>query len=957
MSGDAPPELRDAVTSTESAETRPELEAMLRSEDDQFEILIVNLNVANAGDEAALVVNQLRDHLVKTTPAGLETHVTGAAAISSDYLDAVKAGTDSTTMVTVLLVLVILLLIYRAPLAALVPLVTIGSAFMVSRGTLGILAAAGWQVSSLLDTFLVVMVFGVGTDYAIFLISRYREEVAGGGDWHDAARVTVKRIGAVITASAATVIVGMAAMAFGEFEMISSTGPAIAVAIFVTLVAGLTLAPALLSIFGHYLFWPLHARPRPEGEPDGFFARLAAAVSRRPGLVTVVLLIALLVPATYLPQVQTNFDVLSELPADSDSRAGYDAMAHHLGEDMLVQSAGLVDAGPGGDMLSPASLAHLRDLMANLTATPGVATATSLVTPGGDGVVPDGFQPSKQLATIGDEMAGDDGTTDTDSASLLDPEVSDGLDTALAYVNGLALAYPDVAGGTELRAVTVGIGDAQDIITRVEKQSVLSTQLRTLASSITSPTAAAGSDTGSDESSTLMGDYLDELAAAYPEVRPLPAYKDATKAAASLEKGASLTAALDLAAAFEDLAVHFDDRPDATLSPTSLANTAGALELKREAEAVFGALPDQFTALGAVFATRPDDLYIPTTFTGEDGKKIQDAIDAFVSKDRTASRFYVTNSNDPYSGGAFAIVRAAQAVIASDSATFGPGASGHLGGPTAQFADVETVLGQDFQRVALITVLGIFMVLVVLLRAVVAPLYLVGTVLISYGSAVGLSAWFFQEILGQPGVSFYLPLMVFVLLVALGSDYNIFLMSRVREESENRPIKDGIRIASGHTGAVITSAGLILAGTFGSMATAPLMVLFQVGVAVAVGVLIDTFLVRSILVPAITTLFGESGLVAIGFCVRRDVGPRASGPGAARRGRGRHGRGCDDRGLGRGRRQRAACKPGPARDRARPRHPRAAGVRRPAHVVAGQRGQTTSDRCGRPWWTWTKVGR
>ena len=106
-------------------------------------------------------------------------------------------------------------------------------------------------------------------------------------------------------------------------------------------------------------------------------------------------------------------------------------------------------------------------------------------------------------------------------------------------------------------------------------------------------------------------------------------------------------------------------------------------------------------------------------------------------------------------------------------------------------------------------------------------------------------------------MNFFLPLMVFVLLVALGSDYNIFLMSRVREESEHRPIRDGIRVASGRTGAVITSAGLILAGTFGSMASAPLIVLFQIGVAVAVGVLIDTFVVRSILVPALTTLVGD----------------------------------------------------------------------------------------------------
>ena len=138
----------------------------------------------------------------------------------------------------------------------------------------------------------------------------------------------------------------------------------------------------------------------------------------------------------------------------------------------------------------------------------------------------------------------------------------------------------------------------------------------------------------------------------------------------------------------------------------------------------------------------------------------------------------------------------------------------------------------------------------------------------------------FQEVLGHSGVSPYLPLIVFVLLVALGSDYNIFLMHRIREEAETLGMKDAVRIASGHTGAVITSAGLILAGTFGSMATAPLTMLFQVGVAVAIGVLIDTFLVRSILVPGDHDDRGRLGLVAVRLPVRRG-GARARGRGGA----------------------------------------------------------------------------
>ncbi|HYO42640.1 MAG TPA: YhgE/Pip family protein [Candidatus Limnocylindrales bacterium] len=859
VSDEAPEELRSAVTDTSTADSRPELEALFRADDGTFELFVVNLNVADAGDEANAVVELLRQHLADTAPEGLEVHTTGAAAISSDYLEAVQVGTDSTTQVTIVLVILVLLAIYRAPLAALIPLVTIGVSYVVSKGVLGFLAAAGWQVSSTLETFLVVMVFGVGTDYAIFLISRYREEVSHDGDWHDAARVTVRRIGAVITASAGTVIVGMMAMGVGDFKMITSMGPGIAIAVAVTLVAALSLTPALLSIFGHYLFWPLHTREKHEGEPRGFFAGLARVVSRRPVITTIGLTAALLVPILYLPQVSSNFDVLADLPADVDSRIGYEQIGDHLGEDKLVQSTALIDLGDG-DILAPAELAKLHALMEELHAGGGIATTTSIVTPDGDTAVPDGFRPSKTLGEMADGFAGDGGDTGaTDNAGLLDPEVRDGLNQALDYVNGLAVAFPDAAGGVAWREARDGLEDAIDILDRVEKQSVVSSQLRTLSASITDPSnaTATSGDSGDDADSTLMSDYLVELGAAFPEVTSLDPYTDAVKAARALEKDATVNDALALADAFDRLAIVFDDKPDATLSPESLAGTASAREFRKEAEATFDALPDRFTALAAVFAARPDDFYLPTSLTGEDADKLADAVDAFVSEDRTATRFYLTSSNAPYTGGAFQIIKDARVTLADGASAFGAAASGHIGGPTAQFADVQDTLARDFIKVGAITVLGILLVLMLLLRAVVAPLYLVATVLVSYGSTLGLSGFLFQEILGHNGVSPYLPLIVFVLLVALGSDYNIFLMHRIREEAETRKMTDAVRIASGHTGAVITSAGLILAGTFGSMATAPLTILFQVGVAVSIGVLIDTFLVRSILVPAITTIAGD----------------------------------------------------------------------------------------------------
>ena len=138
-----------------------------------------------------------------------------------------------------------------------------------------------------------------------------------------------------------------------------------------------------------------------------------------------------------------------------------------------------------------------------------------------------------------------------------------------------------------------------------------------------------------------------------------------------------------------------------------------------------------------------------------------------------------------------------------------------------------------------------------------APLYLVGSVLLSFGTTMGVATLIFQGILGQDGLNYLVPLIVFVLLVALGSDYNIFLMSRVREESASRDLRSGITIASARTGTVITSAGIILAGTFAAMIVAPLQVLQQVGLTVALGVLIDTLIVRSLLIPALTAFIGE----------------------------------------------------------------------------------------------------
>ena len=144
-----------------------------------------------------------------------------------------------------------------------------------------------------------------------------------------------------------------------------------------------------------------------------------------------------------------------------------------------------------------------------------------------------------------------------------------------------------------------------------------------------------------------------------------------------------------------------------------------------------------------------------------------------------------------------------------------------------------------------------------LLRAVVAPLVLIATVVLSYGAALGIGTFFFENVFGFPGIDPTLPLFAFIFLVALGIDYNIFLMARVREETLRTARVTGMIRGLAVTGTVITSAGIVLAGTFSALAVLPLVTLTEIGFTIAVGVLIDTFLVRTLLVPALVLEIGD----------------------------------------------------------------------------------------------------
>ena len=276
-----------------------------------------------------------------------------------------------------------------------------------------------------------------------------------------------------------------------------------------------------------------------------------------------------------------------------------------------------------------------------------------------------------------------------------------------------------------------------------------------------------------------------------------------------------------------------------------------ALPLTPEAlQAAIGSLPQEVWQGGPPPRNLPPEqqAVLGVLFAGQ----------RFVSPDRTTAQLEVVLDRDPYSVPALDQIERLRDVVRSAIATTDlAGTEVLVGGQTATQADTRASVNRDAQVVGPIVIAAIWVILALLLRSLVAPTYLVVSVLLSFMAALGLSSVIFQNVLGHSGVGYQNGVWMFIFLVALGVDYNIYIMSRVREEVGRNGLVEGTRRAVSRTGGVITSAGIILAGTFSVLATLPLRDIVQLGFAVMLGVLLDTFVVRALLVPSIVMLLGR----------------------------------------------------------------------------------------------------
>ena len=319
--------------------------------DGQATLILITVATEFMENRNIQIVNSIietvrQQHVQHLIPEGLQFAYAGDAVVGHDILEATNESVSRTHVTTVVLVLSILLFVYRAPILAMIPLITISVATHVSLKFLALLTPLGLQVYKTTDILVVVVLFGVGTDYCLFLLGRFKEECVHSSSNSEAISNTLRHVGETLMASAGTVMCGLGMMWFSNFSKFRFNGIALALSVFIALCAALTLAPALLRILGAFISWPAWLQKQPRND---LWENIAHMVCRHPGAILAVTLLVLLPIAWLGLQPEITYDILSELSSERESVQGNEVIGRFFSLGALNPITILIDSRDQSD--------------------------------------------------------------------------------------------------------------------------------------------------------------------------------------------------------------------------------------------------------------------------------------------------------------------------------------------------------------------------------------------------------------------------------------------------------------------------------------------------------------------------------------------------------------------------------------------------------------------------------
>lgn len=865
----------------------PQLRPFLTSEDKTTWVLPVSLEGELGTPRAFESFNRVSELVEHTVPDGpLKVHLTGPAATVADLTVAGQQDRLPIEVAIAVLVLGVLLLVYRSAVTMLLPLVTIGSSLVIAQALVaGYSQLTGSGVSNQSIVFLSAIMAGAGTDYAVFLISRYHDYLRSGHDFDEAVRAAMLSIGKVIAASATTVGLTFLLLNFTKMGVFRTVGVAASIGIAVAFLAGVTLLPAILVLAGPR-GW---VKPRRE-LTSRFWRRSGIRIVRRPvtHLVGSVLVLALLAGLSLFAHY--NYDDRKVVSADAPSSIGYAALERHfpisqsIPEYIFIQSP--------HDLRSPRALADLEQLASRVAQLPDVGLVSGITRPVGE--VPPEFRATFQAGIVGDRLA--DGSTqisqrtsDLNRLASGAKTLADSLADVRSQINQIAPSIQslvetfssvrteyggdklvrDVDTAAKLVASVNALGNAMGVNFAAVRDMFawigpVLTALQGNPVCDANPSCAA---TRAQFERVLDPGNQGNLNEINQLAQQLQGVEDRETLNATVKK---LNAAMtNVAKAVNAMGLDKPGGPQKGVSELqqganrlaggSREVAGGVDELVKQVKVIAAGLNEASTFLLTMRNNAADPAQAgfnipPEVFGLEDFKK---ASAAYISPDGHSVRYLVQTKLNPFSAEAMDqvnqigdIARGAQPNTTLADAEIS------MGGFPVALRDTRDYYQQDIRFIIIATLIVVLLTLMVLLRTVIAPLYLVGSVVISYFAAIGLAVLAFQVIGGQQ-LHWSVPPLAFVVLVAVGADYNMLFVSRLRDESPHS-VRYGVIRTLSSTGGVITAAGLIFAASMAGLMFSSIGIVVQGGFVIGVGILLDTFVVRTITVPAIASLVGRA---------------------------------------------------------------------------------------------------
>lgn len=785
----------------------------------------VQLNLAGdqgstLGNKSVTAVRTIVDS--SPPPPGLKVYVTGPAALTTDMNEAADKSMLIMMGVTGAVIMIMLLITYRSVSTMLLVLVMVGFEMGTARGVVAILGNYDLLGFS---TFVVAMLsslaIAAGTDYAIFLIGRYQEARQAGQDQETAYYTMFRGTAHIILGSGLTIAGATLCLHLARLSYFKALGIPSALGLLVVVAGALTAAPAVVVLATRFgLLEPKRAVKVRR------WRRIGTATVRWPGAVLAASLGIAIIGIAIMPTMKVSYNDRFYIPADLPSNVGYAAAERHFTAATMNPDILMIESDH--DMRNSGDMIILDKIAKDVFRSPGIAMVQSITRPLGGPIehtsIP--FQISAQSIPIQQNLqfmrdrAADMLTMSEDLGSMIGSmERMRSLLSQMSDTTHRMSADMTDATAT-LNEIRDHLADFDDVIRPLRNYLYWDQHCFDIpaCSAIRSVfDAIDGVDTFSDTMRTLTTDVgnadaiIPHMVAQFPPI-----------IAVAKSMRASL---LTMHSSFSNLV-------------TQMAQ-----------------MTDTASAMGQAFdASRSGDYFYlpPEAFQNKD---FQRGLKLFLSPDGTAARFIVTHDKDPATpAGISSVISELEAAHQAVKGTSLTGAEFYLTGTAAIYRDIQSGSRYDLLIVGIAAVTLIFAVMMIITRALVASLVIVGTVLLSLGAAFGLSVLVWQHIFGLE-LNWIAPVFGLIILLAVGSDYNLLLVSRFQEEI-GAGLKTGIIRSMGETGGVVTSAGLVFAFTMMSMAASDLSSIGQAGSTIGLGLLFDTLIVRSLMTPSIAGLLG-----------------------------------------------------------------------------------------------------